>query len=159
MSTGICSAHGETDCWLCSLNTDSLIMEKPACSQCAIYFETGMHWDTCSNRITSYDEAVRRGFSTVLHPRERFTLDDPVNHPAHYQLPGGIEAIQVIEHMEILKGNAVKYLLRAGKKNSEEEDLRKAQWYIQRRLQLISPLILEKEQELSAGTLPEYPSF
>lgn len=62
-----------------------------------------------------------------------------VDHPDHY---GGednpYEAIKVIEAWELgfALGNAVKYISRAGKKDgeSEERDLEKAAWYIQRRL-------------------------
>ena len=55
--------------------------------------------------------------------------------PAHYKShPSGIECIQVTEHMGFLVGNAVKYLWRAGSKGAEVEDLRKALWYIERRI-------------------------
>lgn len=58
--------------------------------------------------------------------------------PPHYQSNSGIEAIHVIEAfgLDFCKGNSVKYLLRAGKKEGENEvdDLRKAEWYIKRRI-------------------------
>jgi hypothetical protein len=63
---------------------------------------------------------------------------EAVDHPAHY---GGAdnpyEAIRVIEawSLDFCLGNAVKYVARAGKKGSEIEDLRKAAWYIQRRIE------------------------
>jgi len=61
-------------------------------------------------------------------------LADATN-PAHYKShPSGIECIQVTEHMGFLAGNAVKYLWRAGSKGDEVEDLRKALWYIERRI-------------------------
>jgi hypothetical protein len=64
--------------------------------------------------------------------------DDPI-HPAHY---GGhdnlYEAIKVIEAWDLgfSLGNAVKYISRAGKKPGEDEarDLRKAVWYLERRI-------------------------
>lgn len=59
---------------------------------------------------------------------------DPIN-PPHYQShPSGIECIQVTEHMSFLVGNAIKYLWRAGSKGDETDDLRKALWYIERRI-------------------------
>ena len=69
-------------------------------------------------------------------------MSDPVNHPAHY---GGennpYEAIRVIEawNLDFCLGNAVKYIARSGKKESakELEDLQKAQWYIQRKIDFI----------------------
>lgn len=67
---------------------------------------------------------------------------EAVNHPAHY---GGqnnpYEAIKVIEAwgLGFCLGNAVKYISRAGKKESDKEveDLKKALWYIQRRIEQI----------------------
>lgn len=58
---------------------------------------------------------------------------DPVNHPSHYNKhPSGIEAIQVVRHMNFNIGNAMKYLWRAGLKDGQPEiqDLEKAIWYI-----------------------------
>ena len=61
---------------------------------------------------------------------------DPVNHPAHYTGAGGLEAIDVIEAFGLGAtyhlGNAVKYLLRAGRKDDAATDLRKADWYFRR---------------------------
>lgn len=56
-----------------------------------------------------------------------------VNHPKHYQ-GNGLEAIQVIEAfaLDFNLGNAVKYILRSGKKGEKREDLEKAIWYIRR---------------------------
>lgn len=60
---------------------------------------------------------------------------DPVSHPAHYTgHPSGVECIQVTEHMNFCRGNAMKYLWRAGDKGSEIEDLRKARWYLDREI-------------------------
>lgn len=58
-------------------------------------------------------------------------LHDPVNHPAHYQSEG-MEVIDVIEafNLGFPLGNAVKYILRAGKKDNRLQDLQKAAWYI-----------------------------
>ena len=66
-------------------------------------------------------------------------MSDPIN-PDHYrQYPH--EVIEFTEHMNFCRGNAVKYIARAGAKDpaKEIEDLEKAAWYIQReinRLQL-----------------------
>jgi hypothetical protein len=62
-------------------------------------------------------------------------MADVVNHPPHYTShPSGVECIQVTEHMSFLRGNAVKYLWRAGDKGNELEDLRKARWYLDREI-------------------------
>lgn len=61
---------------------------------------------------------------------------NPVNHPAHYTShPSGVECIQVTEHMNFNIGNAVKYLWRAGLKDCQAQDLRKARWYVDREIQ------------------------
>ena len=61
-----------------------------------------------------------------------------VNHPSHYT-DGKIEVIEFIEDkgLNFHRGNAVKYIARAGKKNpaKEVEDLQKAVWYINREIQ------------------------
>jgi hypothetical protein len=57
---------------------------------------------------------------------------DSVNHPKHYTAhPSGIECIDVTRHMNFNRGNAVKYIWRAGEKGPPIEDLRKAIWYLQ----------------------------
>ena len=61
-------------------------------------------------------------------------VNDSINHPKHYTShPSGIETIQITRHMNFNRGNAVKYLMRAGLKDpaKEVEDLQKAVWYIQ----------------------------
>lgn len=80
-----------------------------------------------------------------------------VEHPSHYNTNNptirtkcgcnkvseiSIECIDVIRNMPVWKGNAVKYLWRAGlkkdtaldKKQKEIEDLKKAIWYINDRI-------------------------
>lgn len=65
---------------------------------------------------------------------KRDTSPDPVNHPAHYtQYP--VEVIQITEHLNFCRGNAVKYICRAGHKGDELEDLRKSAWYIAREIE------------------------
>ena len=67
-------------------------------------------------------------------------LSDAVNHPSHYT-DGNIECIDYIqdkltaeEFQGYCKGNALKYISRAGKKNPDKynEDLKKAIWYLER---------------------------
>jgi len=61
---------------------------------------------------------------------------DLVNHPAHYKA-GGIETIDFIEAKDLnyRLGNVVKYVSRAGKKDSDPiQDLEKAAWYLQREI-------------------------
>lgn len=64
-------------------------------------------------------------------------MNDIVNHPAHYT-DGKIEVIEFIEDkgLNFHRGNAVKYISRAGKKDpaKEIEDLKKAVWYLNREI-------------------------
>ena len=62
-------------------------------------------------------------------------MNDPVNHPKHYTAhPSGVEAIEITEHFNFNKGNAIKYIWRSSDKGKEVEDLRKARWYIDREI-------------------------
>ena len=72
---------------------------------------------------------------------------DNINHPSHYTShPSGIECIDIAEHHDFCKGNAIKYLWRAGlksedgisKKEKQIEDLKKAIWYIKREIKHLS---------------------
>lgn len=59
---------------------------------------------------------------------------DMVNHPPHYT-HAGIEAIEVIDAFfenNYYLGQVFKYTSRAGHKGNELEDLKKAQWYLNR---------------------------
>lgn len=63
-------------------------------------------------------------------------MSDPVNHPKHYQGKAGVECIDVVEHMNFNRGNAIKYIWRAGEKDPAAEitDLEKARWYVDREI-------------------------
>jgi hypothetical protein len=100
-------------------------------------------------------------FEDVIHVNNRWTLlveghgkhfihepvlpstpsGDAINHPSHYN-QGKIEVIEFIEdkNLGFHLGNAVKYISRAGKKDpaKEIEDLKKAVWYVERQIELIS---------------------
>ena len=72
-------------------------------------------------------------------------MNDVVNHPSHYT-DGKIEVIDFIEEKKLNfhRGNAVKYISRAWKKDptKEIEDLKKAVWYLDREINR-----LEKEKQ------------
>ena len=74
--------------------------------------------------------------------------NERVQHPSHYTWLKelcGVEVIDITRHMGFDLGNAVKYLLRAGRKSEEGytdkqkmiEDLRKAIFYIKDEIKLI----------------------
>ena len=76
---------------------------------------------------------------------------DHVNHPPHYNWlidKCGIEVIDIARHLDFDLGNAIKYILRAGKKPiiSKEnininkaaiQDLQKAIWYINDKIKML----------------------
>ena len=73
---------------------------------------------------------------------------DKVNHPSHYTWLKelcGIEVIDITRHLDFDLGNAVKYILRAGRKSEEGysetdktiEDLQKAIFYLNDEIELI----------------------
>ena len=61
---------------------------------------------------------------------------DNVNKPKHYIAKSGVEVIDLISDMPWIRGNAIKYIFRAGKKypDKEIEDLEKAKFCINREL-------------------------
>jgi len=63
-------------------------------------------------------------------------IADVVNNPAHYTV-GGIETIDFIEakNLNYRLGNAVKYISRADHKGNRLENLKKAQWYLNREIE------------------------
>ena len=71
-----------------------------------------------------------KGISTRYTP-------DPVNAPEHYLAGRTIEPIAVIEDwkLDYHLGNALKYISRAGRKDSMKQDLEKCIWYIKRKME------------------------
>ena len=69
-----------------------------------------------------------------------------VNHPEHYQFgeSNQYEAIKVIEawDLDFHLGNTVKYISRAGKKDKELQDLKKALWYLERKINNLEQKII-----------------
>lgn len=80
----------------------------------------------------SFDKDTKFTEKKVDLPKEM------VNSPAHY---GGkdnpYEAIKVIEAwgLDFCLGNVVKYIARVGKKDDSIQELQKAKWYLDRKIQ------------------------
>ena len=68
-------------------------------------------------------------------------MSEVVNHPNHYGGDNVYETIKVIEAwgLDFHLGNTVKYISRAGKKDTDKEiqDLEKAKWYLERKLEIL----------------------
>lgn len=117
-------------------------------------FECGMAWDCVSNCISL---AAPRNLAAVVDALYLTGPDvitdnrlsepesvkqpgpvrhDPVKYPAHYQQLKGMEVIDVAEQFNFNRGNALKYICRAGHKSPDTEiqDLEKAVWYLQREI-------------------------
>jgi hypothetical protein len=81
-------------------------------------------------------------------------VSDSVNHPAHYTegRDPAYEPIKVIEawRLDFHLGNTVKYISRAGRKGDELEDLKKAAWYLQRRIELLEGRDEESREVIAA---------
>lgn len=92
-----------------------------------------------NSRVFVFDNGKRRYLCNayVKLPTPPFPTE-AVNHPAHYAGKSGIEALDVIEAFDLNfnTGNAVKYIVRAGKKaeNSTVQDLKKAVFYLNREI-------------------------
>lgn len=84
-------------------------------------------------------------------------MTDNVDHPAHYTSYNGLEIIDLTEQMNFNRGNAVKYIARAGIKNpaAEIEDLEKAVWYVNREIHRLKEIAnsnkLKTEELYKAG--------
>jgi hypothetical protein len=82
---------------------------------------------------------------------------DSVKHPSHYHAQSGIEVIDAIEAWELsfALGNVVKYVARAGHKDPAKrvEDLRKAQWYLERELASLNACAEPAPSSLNLGPL------
>ena len=95
----------------------------------------------------SIDSASPKEWDTVAaklyHPSDAHKESCPVAHPDHYNT-GAIEAIEAIrasmppeQFFGYLKGNVMKYLWRYDYKEKPIEDLRKADWYLNRLIDVL----------------------
>ena len=83
---------------------------------------------------TPFSDLPAFNFGAIDDFVESNVEQDNVNQPSHYcSHPSGIECIEITRHHDFAIGNAIKYLWRAGLKDSANEiqDLEKASWYIQ----------------------------
>lgn len=86
-------------------------------------------------------------FNDVLSKTRMNSEPDNVNHPAHYMSHTGLETIDVIEAFTsdltgmdaVCTANVIKYICRWKHKNGVE-DLKKAQWYLNRLIEDNKPI-------------------
>jgi hypothetical protein len=81
--------------------------------------------------------AKRDGLCSICRTSPTTKFVDLVNAPPHYRA-GGIEAVDTIEAFGLgwHLGDAVAYILRAGRKGDALEDLRKARWHLDREISI-----------------------
>ncbi len=74
--------------------------------------------------------------------------DDQINHPKHYTY-GRIETIEAIEDWDLgyHLGNTIKYISRHMRKGKPLEDLKKAKFYLDRKIWLMERELKKKKQE------------
>jgi hypothetical protein len=91
----------------------------------------GSDWATV--HVSTSNESVIPTSNTVTPTPA--PVEDVVNHPTHYKT-GGIETIDFIEAKQLNYhlGNVVKYITRADHKGDRLENLKKAQWYLEREI-------------------------
>ena len=102
----------------------------------------GVHIEPALSENISEEEPVPAKIFTdeENEPEEVYEPEeDVVNHPKHYKLENGIEAIDLMEMTSTapefvghLRNTALKYIIRAGHKDPSKyvQDLDKAKWYI-----------------------------
>ena len=111
--------------------------EKTYCLNCGADYIPGAP-GKCKCGKNTYTAYLLNGVE--LDPSIMISNPDPVNHPSHYaETVPGVECIDVTKHFSFCRGNAIKYLWRAGKKDAAKtvEDLRKAIWYIEKEIETL----------------------
>ena len=121
------------------------------CSECAINnsengsFICYSKWDEYPNDIERNYEIVFGNASETKKEKAESKTEDMVNHPSHYT-HGGVECIDAITSAlssyedsvdSWLVGQVIKYLWRAPLKGKYEEDIKKAQFYLNRLVEKI----------------------
>ena len=115
------------------------------CSECPIrnsYF-------TCYSLYDLFPEVIEKNYEIIFGNAEdtddEKKAEDMVNHPSHYT-HGGVECIDAITSAlssyedsvdSWLVGQVIKYLWRAPLKGKYEEDIKKAQFYLNRLVEKI----------------------
>lgn len=128
-----------------SMGVDDLIAQITTCLNDYLHNEYDIpphseieFWSNKSDEILGKNDI--KDWQKQVMKEDLKRLNDPVNHPSHYT-DGKIEVIDFIEdkNLGFHLGNAVKYISRAGKKDPSKklEDLKKAQWYLNREIERI----------------------
>ena len=120
---------------------------NPSCSVCRIGSKNGSF--TCFSDWEDYPNDIEKNYEIIFGNAEDMDeekkSEDMVNHPSHYT-SGGVECIDAITSAlssyedsvdSWLVGQVIKYLWRAPLKCKYEEDIKKAQFYLNRLVEKI----------------------
>ena len=122
----------------------------PSCSACPIGSKDGSFvcfsdWEDYPNDIEKNYEIIFGNKLDTKEEKAESKTEDMVNHPSHYT-SGGVECIDAITSAlssyedsvdSWLVGQVIKYLWRAPLKGKYEEDIEKAQFYLNRLVEKI----------------------
>lgn len=145
--TGWWLLNGDDEYWVYTAEEIGRVVCTPGSRMIA--YPVGEPYAICDKREYEYElkddtivieERVDR-FKSAAPWQERTLSSDNVSHPPHYAngWSNGAEVIDLTEHLSFCAGNVVKYVCRAGRKDSRKhiEDLEKARWYIDREIKRV----------------------
>lgn len=94
-----------------------------------------------ASAYTAYTRLLDAGVARERprRPLKGPTLSDQIN-PSHYRgFSNGAQVIDIAERLNFNRGNAIKYIARAGRKQDADTitDLEKAKWYLEREIERI----------------------
>lgn len=99
--------------------------------------------DTCGQHdVAEFDKLLIDQLNSKIDKLKKLndekSNDDVINHPDHYiSHPSGVECLEIVQHMDFCLGNAIKYIWRCEEKGKPIEDLKKAIFYLERKIQLL----------------------
>lgn len=128
---------------------DDFCSLQNTCSNCPLdtpEFHCGRGFSFESDNHPVSNDEVKKAYGVVLMDDK----NDSVNHPSHYN-KGKIEVADFIadQKLNFDRGNAVKYVCRAGSKDPDKEiqDLEKAIWYINHEIKMLKGDITNGTEE------------
>lgn len=121
-------------CALCGKGfTEDIHAHKTSCSRCSCQafspVSNRLHCGNCGCYQFDHSEES----SPHFNPPATYARTRKAPGSSHYQGMPGPEPIEVTKHMDFLRGNVVKYVMRAGRKGGpadERMDLEKATQYL-----------------------------
>lgn len=102
--------------------------------------------EQCGNTECAKDHLQLKEWLSALDNENVENVENPKHYTSH---PSGVECIEITQHYDFCIGNAIKYLWRAGIKTEEGysgkekeiEDLQKAVWYINHKIEMLKKVV------------------